>query len=338
MKIAIVGGSIAGLECAIRLADHHDVIVYEEHKEIGYPLRCAEGWVRVVEPYGCVVKEIETAIVRELDNNLNVKREYTIDVNGMVTIIDRPKMEKLMAEIAEKKGAEIITGRRVKLSELKGYDLVVDASGYPSLFGSRNNPGIAIEARCEYSCDEMVIDFIPHTDGYFWIFPKGDGTANIGVGFWKKRAKIKPLLEKYIDKIGAKPLWWTAGLLGIGLNKPLLRWYNGTPVALVGDAAGLVDPFFGEGMAKAVISARVLARCVNSGRLKDYEKDLLKELGWALKLFNLTYKFRGLALRFIPITARLHKLIAKIGKKKSNLRQPTEVCKEVHYLMSDCSR
>ncbi|WP_287794641.1 hypothetical protein [Archaeoglobus sp.] len=47
---------------------------------------------------------------------------------------------------------------------------------------------------------------------------------------------------------------------------------NGTTIALVGDAAGIVDRFAGEGMTKAVISSRVLAECVKRGSIYNYEK------------------------------------------------------------------
>ena len=34
MKIAVIGGGIFGVSTAIRLADHHDVDLYEKHPDI----------------------------------------------------------------------------------------------------------------------------------------------------------------------------------------------------------------------------------------------------------------------------------------------------------------
>ena len=46
--------------------------------------------------------------------------------------------------------------------------------------------------------------------------------------------------------------------------------------ALVGDAAGIADTFAGEGMTKAVISSRVLAKCAKCGLIDYYEKEYYK--------------------------------------------------------------
>jgi len=173
MRIAIIGGSVAGLECAIRLSPRWEVTLFEEHEEIGRPLQCAEGWVRVViEPYGFVTKEVETVLVRKLDIERMVPRsQFRFDAKGAVVMIDRPAMEKHMAEIAAENGCEIVTGRKVTISELAGdYDLIIDASGHPSQWdrehGVKRRGGVAVQARCRYDGDEMVLDFCKEVDGY----------------------------------------------------------------------------------------------------------------------------------------------------------------------------
>jgi flavin-dependent dehydrogenase len=62
------------------------------------------------------------------------------------------------------------------------------------------------------------------------------------------------------------------------------------PVLLVGDAAGLVDPLSGDGIYEALVSARLAAAAILSGRLDAYEAELQAVLGrfaetsWKAKL------------------------------------------------------
>ncbi|MDI3497928.1 hypothetical protein [Archaeoglobus sp.] len=102
---------------------------------------------------------------------------YNID--GAVEIVDRAEMEKKMASIAERNGATILTGTRVKLfgvtKMLSEFDLMVDATGYPSLwcreFGGKKGYAPAVQATCDKDIDKIVTMLHPNLDGYFWIFP-----------------------------------------------------------------------------------------------------------------------------------------------------------------------
>ncbi len=301
VKIAIIGGSIAGLEAAIRLGEHHDVVVFEEHEEIGEPLKCAEGWATCmgIEPY-IPGKPVEKSRVAFLNDGLKVSRDFVIDTRGCVEMIDRPKMEKVMAKKAEKAGCEIVTGRRVGITELCGeYDIIIDASGYPSQwcreFGGKKRWAVAIEAVTDYESEELLIALHPSIDGYFWIFPKARGGSNIGVGYFRRKpdAPLRKLLDRFISDLGAGVEKYTAGLIGCEFNRPFLRFCKHaaktTPVALVGDAAGMVDIFVGEGMTKAVIGSRILSHCILTGRIEEYERKYMGKMRKYYTLFNLLY-------------------------------------------------
>ncbi len=317
MRIAIIGGSIAGLECAIRLSSHHDVTLFEEHREIGYPLQCGEGWIRAIEPYGCVSKEINVLRARFIDfDTFRVLDEVTLDVGGRIVTLDRPEMEKRMAKMAEERGCEIVLGRKVKISELCGdYDIIIDASGHPSQwdreFGVKRKGGVAIQARCKLGGEEMILDFCGKIDGFFWVFPKANGEANVGVGFWRLKPPVglRTKLEEYVEFVGGKVLWMTGGTLGVGLNRPFVRYRNNTPVALVGDAAGMVDPFLGEGMTKSVLAARLLAACINERGLEgleEYERTFVRGMRTYYAITSLMYRLRRSRVGF-KIVKRLMK-------------------------------
>lgn len=101
--------------------------------------------------------------------------------------------------------------------------------------------------------------------GYGWMFPAGDGTANIGVGALSTMRRFRSLnlnrlLEAYRRLVADE---WE---LGDYLQKPrawrlpmssTLR--HGPGWAAVGDAAGLINPMNGEGIDYALESGALIA-------------------------------------------------------------------------------
>jgi flavin-dependent dehydrogenase len=107
--------------------------------------------------------------------------------------------------------------------------------------------------------------------GYFWIFPTGDGTANVGVGSVdaniKRRGGLRAIHERALasprfEKVfaGATPV---GGVHGWHLPTPdVNRTICGDGFLLVGDAAGTVDPLTGEGIGNAMCSGEVAAHVI----------------------------------------------------------------------------
>lgn len=318
-SVAIVGGSVAGLEVARLISDKFDVTLYEAHPEIGEPLQCAEGWFahhQVMPPIeDAIVREIDTVIVQALDENFNVKSSSKIRFKDLLYMVDRKKLEKEMAKEAEEKGCKIVTGKRVRIPELASYDVIVDASGHPSQtdsdFGRRVRGAVAVEAVAKYEVDEMYIMLYPKTDGYIWIFPKEDGLSNIGLGYYMKPLRMRRTLIRFLEHIGAEPVYWTGGSIGVKPNFPLLREFMYSKIALVGDAAGLAD-MLGEGMTNAVISSRLLSECLVEGNLEDYERKVRKTLMPHIKFVDYAI-YR--ASRIIPMRLypKYFKLMAKLS-------------------------
>ncbi len=101
--------------------------------------------------------------------------------------------------------------------------------------------------------------------GYAWAFPKGD-IWNLGIGTVHPQAahEIRRLLATFVDQLGVR--YHDRHLTperAVGRRIPL--WDGQTPlargrVAALGDAAGLADPFFAEGIAQALESGRLAAR------------------------------------------------------------------------------
>jgi geranylgeranyl reductase family protein len=108
--------------------------------------------------------------------------------------------------------------------------------------------------------------------GYGWIFGMGDGTSNVGLGLLNTsdafgNTDYRELLKRwlrsmpeewgYVEENRTEPVRGAA--LPMGFNRTP-HYYRG--LLLAGDAAGMVNPFNGEGIAYAMESGEILARTI----------------------------------------------------------------------------
>jgi len=137
------------------------------------------------------------------------------------------------------------------------------SAGFTSVF----DEAVALEGNLSYSTeipenwrDYIGLDLGGVAGGYGWVFPKGKH-LNVGVGGWKYaaftlRPKLGDLCRRYgfdaarVENLRGHHLPLRAA------GAPIARG----PVALVGDAAGLVDPLSGEGIHMAFASGRLAAQ------------------------------------------------------------------------------
>lgn len=129
---------------------------------------------------------------------------------------------------------------------------------------------------CKPENGEMEIHFVNGIlPGYFWIFPAGDGLVNVGTGMLlsemdKQKVKIKKLHYQIIQEHpmfkerfkDSKVVEGTGKGWMLPLGSPRKKRVNqprrsaGNRVLLIGDAASLIDPFTGEGIGNAMVSAK----------------------------------------------------------------------------------
>ena len=113
--------------------------------------------------------------------------------------------------------------------------------------------------------DAVGLDLGTMPGGYGWVFPKGDH-CNVGLGGWPSAG---PTLRRELDAYAAVEGFDAARLRDHrGHHLPLRdagsALFRGR-VALVGDAAGLIDPLSGEGIGNAIRSGRLAAEAVGRG-------------------------------------------------------------------------
>ncbi|SFV20035.1 geranylgeranyl reductase family [Micrococcus terreus] len=108
--------------------------------------------------------------------------------------------------------------------------------------------------------------------GYGWLFPVGDGTVNVGLGILDTSPQFGKLDYRGILKDWSSALTPTWGLsedtrTSKILGAALPMGFNRTPqyqpgLLLVGDSAGMVSPFNGEGISFGMEAARLAADLV----------------------------------------------------------------------------
>ena len=135
---------------------------------------------------------------------------------------------------------------------------------------------------------EAAIDFPPDFTGYLWAFPRPDHT-NFGViNRLNERpaAELKQLLHAFVDDYYGRPAPLDE-MAFYGAKVPMLArgsWHEtratGDGWALVGDAAGFVDPITGEGIYFAIRSGELLAEAFAEGAgLAGYERAWFEDFG-----------------------------------------------------------
>jgi menaquinone-9 beta-reductase len=181
-------------------------------------------------------------------------------------------------------GVELGSGRDVRADMVLGADgatsTVAEAAG---LVDARHVLwGFAVRSYLDQPVDvPHIVLWAPEAGrafpGYGWLFPGADGRANAGLGLGTRAdrragadaVRRLPLFLAHLRRVGL--------LEGSGAVVPQARlggWLKmgmvgTTPgagrVLLVGDAAGLVNPLQGEGIAHALTSGRMAADAVLAG-------------------------------------------------------------------------
>lgn len=163
--------------------------------------------------------------------------------------------------------------------------------------------------------NSVEVHFIEETlPGFLWMFPTGDGITNVGLGMIhddvKKGGKnLREVHEAVVGSPRFRDRFARAerigGIHGWNIPSPdFSRTIHGNGFMLIGDAAGLVDPFSGEGignaMCSASVAARVAANAIAGGTDRDRILSQYPQLLWkALDAgeLRLHYRLRSLARR-----------------------------------------
>jgi menaquinone-9 beta-reductase len=189
------------------------------------------------------------------------------DGHGWVVHTDGASLSARMLVLAD--GATSRLSRELGLQRDSAYPLGIAMRGY---FESVCHDDAYLEV-------EMGLDGADGpVAGYGWVFPVGDGTVNLGVGYLStyRRASevnLNDLFARYVED--CRDRWGLvsdvpcerprAGRLPMGAS---VQPISSPGFAAAGDAGGLNNPFIGEGIGFAYITGRMIADAVGAALLE----------------------------------------------------------------------
>jgi geranylgeranyl reductase family protein len=169
-----------------------------------------------------------------------------------------------------------------------------------------------------------------HLPGYGWIFPVGDGTVNVGVGLlstftgWKN-VNTSHLMDAFC---ATAPARWeispeTATCAPTGGRLPTggsVTPRVGSTYLVVGDAAGSVNPFNGEGISLAYETGRLAADAVDLA-LQTGDRLALETYSQRLdEVYGLYFKVARTFVRAIGNPAVMREL-TRVGMRSRTLME-----------------
>jgi len=317
--VVVVGSGPAGTVTARFAAEAGvNVLIIERRAEVGVPVLCGEGISRKIDEWNIIkgtrwmAGKMEGARIYSPDGTC-VKLSAERAGNETGYVIYRDVFDQELARLAIEAGAELMTNTnatglikekgRIRGIRAKHFDeeieieadIVVGADGVDSKIGKWAGIDTTLKPEDLETCCQYTFANVKNLDsycdfylgkeiapgGYIWVFPKGKGIANVGIGILASLSEAgmaKKLLDNFISKDprfkNAHPLRFLAGAVPVALPVETVR----DNLILVGDAARHVDPITGGGLTHCLevgkIAGEVIGKAVKE---KNFSKEFLSE-------------------------------------------------------------
>jgi geranylgeranyl reductase family protein len=320
----VVGAGPAGATTAYRLASAGASVLLLDRARFPRDKPCGGGLTR--RAVRLLPHPIDPVVEHEADR-LEIRLRYgsafeRANSDPLVLLTQRRRLDAYLAEQAAAVGADFRDGVRIEAiaATTDGIDMsvngarihgrtVIGADGANGVtaraFGLAQDIryAVAFEGNIGYGAADperfagrLVCELGVVPGGYGWVFPKGDH-VNVGIGGWLSEGpRLRGLLRELCEAHDL-PFDRVEALRGhrLPMRTPSTRLAAGR-AALVGDAAGLVDPLSGDGMYEAFLSSKLVAAGVLevlAGRavsLDPYHEQLTRSLAglasasWSLKM------------------------------------------------------
>jgi digeranylgeranylglycerophospholipid reductase len=311
--IVIIGAGPAGSMAAARLAARGlDVVVLEEHEEIGAPVHCTgllgeEAFAEFDLPASLIFARASAASFWTASG-----QSIRIDSDRVrAAIIDRGALDRHLAARAATAGASVRVGQRVERVAVHADGVSVTGAGGEiraricvlacgANYRFHRTLGLGLPAAHLLSA-QLEIGFPAAPDievrlgrdvapeGFAWMVPfERAGTARARIGLMSKSAagpRFQQFASALASRAGVSAPLQAPRLKMLPLG-PVPRTYADRVVA-IGDAAGLVKPTTGGGiyygLLSGTIAAEVIGRALETGQT-DASALRAYELGWRSRL------------------------------------------------------
>lgn len=331
--VVIIGAGPAGSQTAFYLASKgYKVLILEKRAVIGEPVRCAEaaGLEKDLQRFFPISPDWMAGQIHSgylIAPNGVMARGL---IHAPALMVHRNKFDQFLVARAVKAGAELrlsaqavgaernhrgfrvsiitpVTTQTIETRFLVGADGTESQTGrwfglYRSIFPQD------IMTCLEYSIQpHQPVNYMPESlyfylgwsvapGGYAWVFPKNDGTFNVGVGLmYHPKRMIWPVdfLNQFINR-NFKNFTILKTIAGGTLMPGNRNPFISDRVALVGDSAGHCNPLTGGGIMNALEASKLLATILDqqlpsdqlkTENLKDYPQTWYKTYGKTIPMY-----------------------------------------------------
>jgi len=360
--VIVIGAGPAGATAAAILADRDINALLIEKEKLPRPKICggavSKRALSLLEAAEVIIPELKTfkkchSMQLGTFDFDSVEHLATIKFdNEAAYLTDRAEFDYALVQNAVSKGAELkqnlmVTNIKKENSQfiIIGADFSAESKYLLCADGVNGTSATLLGFRDKWNDDEVglciessITDYEPPPSplnfyfggvkrGYAWFFDKGNH-ASIGTGAVRKDATaLRRLFNSFVEhsrytdstenlKLNAWRIPATGGISG--------KFAKGNAL-LLGDAAGLVDPFLGEGISYAIQSGTIAADCIIKNNVGDYRKKIEEEITGDLKYARILLKIvKRDPKRFVALLAQdtaIARDYVKIVVGDSNYRQ-----------------
>ena len=307
LDVLVVGAGPAGSVAAWQAkeaAPELEVALLERDRAVGAPVRCAEGvgdagLREFASPDGAdwAARKITRVIFLAPDDT-----EVKVAERDVGWVLDRTRFDAHLAAQASAAGAAVLVGTeatgmtraadgrwhvRVKqrgVEEIYRARVVIAADGVEAMVGRWAGIDTRVPARDMESCAQYVlqgIDCDPDAiylqfgeriapGGYAWIFPRGVGAANVGLGLVALKTdgrNARAYLDAWVARRYPRAARTAFTVGGVIVHTTIKRTYA-EGVLVAGDAAHMINPLSGGGIVNAMKAGR-LAGCTAAAAIRE---------------------------------------------------------------------
>jgi geranylgeranyl reductase family protein len=336
MQIAVVGAGPSGAWASTLLARRgHSVTLIDSQAPWEKP--CGGGvTAKALAGFELFDSDLPRTSIDRITIYFGDTGSVSVSPKEPVAVLSRRELGKRLLDDARRSGVSILKARVNQVSRTpKGWrlttrdgevqsDFLIGADGAASMVRRSVSQPLQPSDLCVTLgyfipggfSPHMKIYFVPGFEGYIWSFPR-PGHTSYGLitrsdPGWTARAKT--LLSNFIiADLGAEVLeqseFYSAPVPCLGPRTWKKNAVSGDGWALIGDAAGLVDPITGEGIYYAFKSAQILAETMDRPELyaPKIHAEIGRELFRASRMYKRFYRGRFLGADFKKRTVQLSK-------------------------------
>ncbi len=327
--IIVVGAGPSGSVAAKIAAEKGvSVLVLEKDREVGVPVRCGEAvrkksleefilpdgkWIATEISKFSFIAPDDTEVVLEFPETGYVLNRKMFDAElarqasaAGAVFVTRAYVNGLMLENGKVKGVKF--EYKGEQREIKS-KIVIAADGVESRVGRWAGLKTNVDFREMECCYQVTASNLNVNDdtcyfyfgkdvapnGYLWIFPKGNGTANIGLGVSGKIGKTKSA-SSYLNDFLNKKFPGVSTLMSVAGGVPcstVLQKISSDGIMLTGDAARQVNPLSGGGIVSGMVGGSIAGRLAAESILNNkpelifnYDSEWESRLGKKHRIYN----------------------------------------------------